>query len=141
MRTALDSNILSALWSNEPTAAVVARKLAEAKRQGSLVLSPVAYAELFAHPLADEAFREDFYRQVEIVIDFEMTAQAWAETGRRFAQYATRRRRSRVGEARRLVPDFAVGAHALLYADRLMTNDIDRYDRDFPELMLMKLDE
>ncbi len=141
MRTALDSNILSALWSNEPTAAVVARKLAEAKRQGSLVLSPVAYAELFAHPLTDEVYREDFYRQMEIVIDFEMTAQAWAETGRRFARYATRRRRSRGGEARRLVPDFAVGAHALLYADRLMTNDIDRYDRDFPELILMRLEE
>lgn len=141
MRTALDSNILSALWSNEATASVVARKLGEAKRQGSLVLSPVAYSELFAHPTTDEAFREDFFRQMEITIDFEMTADAWAETGRRFARYANRRRRSSGGEARRLVPDFAVGAHALFYADRLMTTDIDRYDRDFPELVLLKLEE
>ena len=141
MRTALDSNILSAFWSNEPAAAAIARKLNEAKRQGSLVLSPVAYAELFAHPTTNEGFREDFFRQMDIAIDFDMTPQAWAETGRRFARYAHRRRRSGGGEARRLVPDFALGAHALLQADRLLTNDIDRYDRDFPELVLLRLDE
>ena len=76
MRTALDSNILSAFWSNEPTAAAIARKLSEAKRQGSLVLSPVAYVELFAHPTMNEAFREDFFRQMDIAIDFDMTTQA-----------------------------------------------------------------
>jgi predicted nucleic acid-binding protein len=141
MRTALDSNILSALWSKEASATMIARRLYEAKRQGSLILSPIAYAELFAHPSTNEEFREGFFREMGISIDFELSAGVWTETGRRFAQYAARRRGSSGGEVRRLLPDFAVGAHALLHTDRLMTTDVDRYDRDFPELQLMLLEE
>jgi predicted nucleic acid-binding protein len=141
MKTALDSNILSALWSNEAHAAVVSRQLREAKEHGSLVLSPVAYAELFAHPSTDEAFRSDFFAQMDILIDFELTASVWTEAGRRFSRYASRRRMWGGGQARRLVPDFAVGAHALLRADRLMTTDIHRYNRDFPELDLLRIGE
>jgi len=137
MRTALDSNILSALWSNEASAKAISRQLYAAKQIGSIRLSPVAYAELFAHPTTDEGFRSRFYRDLDIEIDFELSPAAWTEAGRRFANYASRRRRSGGGEVRRLVPDFAIGAHALIQADRLLTMDADRFTRDFPELSLV----
>jgi predicted nucleic acid-binding protein len=40
---------------------------------------------------------------------------------------------------KRMLVDFVVGAHALLQADRLVTQDEDRYARDFPDLRLIAI--
>lgn len=136
MRTALDTNILSALWSNEPLASAIAKQLGEAKQQGALILSAVVYAELLAYPKATEAFINDFLAQTGIQIDFHFEDAVWIESGRRFARYANRRRQSAREGPKRLLADFLVGAHALLQADRLMTLDPARYKQDFPELRL-----
>lgn len=45
MRTAIDTNVLSKLWSKEPGAASVAKRLGEAKTEGGLVVSAPVYAE------------------------------------------------------------------------------------------------
>jgi len=37
-----------------------------------------------------------------------------------------------------LLVDFLIGAHALVQADRLMTLDAKRYQRDFPELKIIQ---
>jgi hypothetical protein len=140
MKTALDSNIISSLWSNEPSAGLISSRLIQARREGSLQLSPIAYSELFAHPGVLESAIEPFLAEIGIMVDFEIGTETWAEAGRRFAKYADRRRRSDGGVARRLVADFVVGAHALLQADRLMTMDT-RYRRDFPELNLLLIEE
>jgi predicted nucleic acid-binding protein len=71
-------------------------------------------------------------------VEFDLSQDIWMEAGRRFAEYSKRRRRSGVGEPKRLLVDFLVGAHALLRADRLYTLDASRYKRDFPELDLLK---
>ena len=136
MRTALDSNILSALWSKEPSARLIAANLGNAKQAGALIVSAPVYAELLAHPTYSESSISRFLDDTGISIDFELSPRAWTEAGRRFAKYAARRRRATNPEPKRLLADFIIGAHALLHADRFMTLDPKRYHRDFPELKL-----
>ena len=136
MRTSLDTNILSALWSNEPEAPSIARRLGEAKQSGAVLVSGVVYVELLAHPKATEAFVNNFIEHTGITLDLRFQDPVWLEAGRRFAKYAIRRRKAKGDAPKRLLADFLVGAHALLQADRLMTLDPERYKQDFPELRL-----
>ena len=137
MRTAIDTNVISALWSKEASASDIARNLGNAKAEGGLVVSGPVYAELLAYPKATESFVNDFLADTGITVDFAMEQAAWVEAGRRFARYAKRRRRSAGRGAKRLLADFLIGAHALAHADRFMTLDPRRYARDFPELNLV----
>jgi predicted nucleic acid-binding protein len=70
----------------------------------------------------------------QVTVDFVLPEKTWLEAGRRFASYASRRRRSSKEGPKRLPADFIVGAHAMMQADRLMTLDPARYQQDFPEL-------
>jgi len=137
VRTAVDSNILSALWSKEQFAVEIARNLSDSKNEGGLVMAAPAYAELLAYPKATQVFVDDFLADTGIVVDFEISQPLWTEAGRRFARYAERRRRSSRQSPRRLMVDFLVGAHALAQADRLMTLDPKIYKQDFPDLKLV----
>ena len=73
MRTSLDTNILSALWSNDPGAPGIARRLSEAKQAGAVLISGVVYAELLAYPRAREEFVNDFISQTGIVLDLSFS--------------------------------------------------------------------
>jgi predicted nucleic acid-binding protein len=137
MRTAIDTNVLSALWSKEPFAAEVATKLGSAKTEGGLVVSAPVYAELLAYPKATESFVNGFLADTGIDVDFEFQQPVWLEAGRRFARYANRRRRTSSQGSKRLLADFIIGSHALIQADRFMTLDPKRYNRDFLELKLI----
>jgi len=137
MRTAIDTNVLSALWSKEPLASQVARNLGDARAEGGLVVGAPVYAELLAYPKATESFVNGFLADTGIVVDFEFQQRVWLEAGRRFARYAKRRRRSAHQGPKRLLADFIIGSHALAQADRFMTLDPKRYKRDFPELKLI----
>jgi predicted nucleic acid-binding protein len=137
VRTAIDTNVLSALWSNEPLAANIARQLHEAKAHGALLITPVVYAELLAHPKASKRFADDFLADTGITVDFAWGEPVWVDAGRRFARYADQRRRSRQGQPKRLLADFLIGSHALLQADRLMSLEPSRYRQYFPELKLV----
>jgi hypothetical protein len=137
MRTAIDTNVLSALWSKEPPAPDIARNLGNAKTEGGLVVAAPVYAELLAYPKATESFVNTFLADTGIDVDFEFQQPVWLEAGRRFARYAKRRRRSAHQGPRRLLADFIIGSHALTQADRLMTLDPKRYKQDFPELKLI----
>jgi predicted nucleic acid-binding protein len=134
MRTAIDTNVLSALWSKKPSAPDIARSLGNAKGDGGLVVSGPVYAELLAYPKATESFVNDFLTDTGITVDFTLEQSVWVEAGRRFARYAKRRRRSARQGSKRLLADFITGSHALAHADRFMTRDPKRYERDFPEL-------
>jgi predicted nucleic acid-binding protein len=136
MKTSLDTCILSALWSNEPSATTIAIKLGEARQRGAIVLCPISYAELFAHPRMTEADIVSRLEALGIRVEYGLSEEVWKEAGRRYAVYANRRRKSSGETPRRLMADFVIGAHALLQADRLMTLDIARFVRDFPELAL-----
>lgn len=137
MRTAIDSNILSALWSKEPFATEIAKSLSDAKNEGGLVISAPVYVELLGYPKASEAFVDEFLANTGIVVDFEFPQLLWLAAGRAFSRYAERRRRSARQGPRRLLADFLIGAHASAQADRLMTLDPKVYKQDFPKLKLV----
>ena len=139
MRTAIDTNVLSALWSGEPLAVLASDQLDHAASAGGLVICGAVYAELLAHPKAKLDFVDHFLSVTGISIDFDLGESVSREASVRFAKYATRRRASRGGRAKRLLVDFIVGAHALLRSDRLLTLDTSRYLRDFPELKQITL--
>lgn len=67
MRTAIDTNVLSSLWSKEPLAQDIARRLGDAKTKGDLVVGASVYADLLAYPSL--FFWRDRSREVDFVVD------------------------------------------------------------------------
>ena len=136
MKTALDSNILSALWSSEPSAAHLKIQLQHARAQGAVVICAPVYAELLAHPRVTRAFVDQFLADTGITIEFILEEIVWRKAAEAFCAYAHRRRDSGGSSPKRFLADFLIAAHALLQADRLLTLDASRYQMDFPELRL-----
>jgi len=83
MKTAIDTNVLSALWSEEPFAREVARNLDTAKTEGRLVISALVYAELLAYPKITESFVRSFLQDTSIEIDFDFQQPLSLEAGRK----------------------------------------------------------
>ncbi len=137
MRTAIDTNIISALWSNEFNASEIGYRLGSAKEEGGLVVAAPVYVELLAYPKAAQTFVTDFLSKTGITIDFELKPVVWIEAGQRFSKYVDRRRRTIRESPKRLLADFIIGSHALVQADRLLTLDPSRYKQDFRELRII----
>ena len=137
MRTALDTNVLSALWSVESDASRIAAALGDARALGGLVICGPVFVELLAHPSITETFIEHFLQETGISVEFELEEPIWRQAGTAFAAYARRRRRSGGDPPKRLLVDFLIASHALLRADRLMTLDARRYNQDFPALRIV----
>jgi predicted nucleic acid-binding protein len=136
MKTAIDSNILSAFWSNEASAPCIEQELIDSRAQGSVVVSAPVYVELAAHPLVSPGFVDRFLAETGIVVEFALDEAVWRKAAEGFADYARRRRGSGGSSPKRMLPDFLIAAHALLRADRLLTLDPSRYQQDFPQLRL-----
>jgi hypothetical protein len=139
MRTALDSSVVSALLSAEPTASFIEPHLAHARDRGGLVVCGPVYVELAAHPKIRTGWLDNFLLETEIAVDFVFDEPIWRQSAIGFATYAARRRQSRGDAPKRLLADFVIAAHALLRADQLMTLDSRRYARDFPSLRIVPL--
>jgi predicted nucleic acid-binding protein len=137
MKTALDSNVLSALWSTEPSALRVMEELKNSRAQGGIVVCAPVYVELAAHPTATRGFVDKFLRETGMAVEFVLDEPVWRKAAEGFAAYTRRRRLSGGSSPKRLLPDFLITAHALLRADRLFTLDPSRYQQDFPELRLL----
>lgn len=139
MRTAIDTNILSALWGGEVSARQISATLHAASSAGSLVICPVVYVEARGHREATKQFVEQFLDLARIDVDWDLDRPVWQLAAAKFEQYAQRRRKYGSGENKRLPADFLIGAHASLEADRLLTLDRRRYGTDFPELNLVEV--
>ncbi len=137
MLSAVDTNIISALWSKEPTARQMVALLTQAREAGGLVICAPVHAELQAHPEAGRSFVERFLDDTGIQVAFALSEAVWREAGEAYAAYAERRRNATGGQAKRLLVDFVVGAHALLEADQLLTLDAERYQTAFPDLKVV----
>jgi predicted nucleic acid-binding protein len=137
MKTALDSNILSSLWSGEASASHVRQQLVSARARGSIVISAPVYIELDAHPLVSPGRVDRLLVEAGVSVDFLLEEPVWRKAAERFAAYAQRRRSSGGGSAKRVLADFLIAAHALLNADQFFTLEASRYRQDFPELRLL----
>jgi predicted nucleic acid-binding protein len=134
--TTVDTNVISALWSQEPIAQQMVELLEDARREGRLLICAPVFAELHAYPGATGSFVEQFLNTTGIEVDFCIDESVWRRAATAYASYAQRRRAAGGVQTKRLLVDFVVGAHALLESDRLLSLDVSRYDRDYPELAI-----
>lgn len=137
MKTALDTNILSALWSTEPGCTRIIETLQRARSLGAIVISGPVYVELAAHPTAPRNFVDKFLSETGIAVEFLLDEPVWRKAAEAFRTYAQRRRKCGGASPKRLLADFLIAAHASLHADRLYTLDPGRYQQDFPNLRLL----
>jgi len=77
VRTAIDTNILSALWSGELTAKSVKLSLDQAAERGGLVICPVVYAELRAIPGVTASFVDKFLDDTDILAEWDLDKAVW----------------------------------------------------------------
>jgi len=130
--TLVDTNILIDLLSpaDAPMRDWSVRNLKSCHADGSIVFSPIVWAEL-----ADPRLRE-----VDLLQVF-----AWLRPRREDLPFAAataageahRLYRRRGGGRERTLPDFLIGAHASVAGHRLLTRDAARYRGYFPELDLI----
>src|SRR5467141_5219680 len=140
MTTAIDTNVIVALWDAEDTLHRTARAaLDKAFNEGTLAISGAVYAELMAAPGRTEAFVDRFCEETGIGVEWEFGERVWRAAGTAFQGYAARRRRHRRAEARRILADFVIGAHASVSGYRLLTLDAGSYQASFPRLAITSL--
>jgi len=135
MTTAIDSNILVALWDADDTLHRSARQLLEeASETGQLVINGLVYAELLAAPGRSEEFLDRFCEETGIRIEWELKERVCREAGNAYQEYAERSRKQGTNGPRRILADFLIGAHALVNGYRLLTLDGRMYRAAFPKL-------
>jgi predicted nucleic acid-binding protein len=137
MTTAIDSNVVVALWDQDPILSLAAQTALEAAfNRGSLVVSAPVFAELMAAPGRTETFVSSFLEETGIAIDWDLGEAVWRTAGRAFQGYVERRRKQRDSGSRRILADFLIGAHAQTRSYRLLTLDERLYKAAFPTLTI-----
>jgi len=137
MTTAVDTNVVIALWDKDAALSSAAQNALEAAfNRGNLVAAAPGFAELIAAPGRTETFVGSFFEDTGIVIDWELREQVWRSAGRAFQAYAERRRKQRDMGPRRILADFLIGAHAASNGCRLLTLDDRLYRAAFPTLAI-----
>lgn len=140
MTTAIDTNVIVALWDRDPSLSSAAQSALDAALgRGTLVTSPTVFAELMAAPGRNESFLDSFFRETGIQIDWALDEPVWRAAGRAFQGYAARRKKQRDAGPRRILADFLIGAHALEGGHSLLTLDDHLYSTAFPKLTVVRV--
>lgn len=138
MTTAIDTNVLVALWNADDTLNTLARSALDAALgRGSLVIAAPVFAELLAAPSRNETFLDSFCRETGISVDWNLDEAVWRTAGRAFQHYVARRRKQSDSGPRRILADFLIGAHAFQNGFRLLTLDDRLYRAAFPRLAIV----
>lgn len=140
MTTAIDTNVIVALWDAEDSLHPVAlAALERVFQEGRLVLSGAVYAELVSAPGRSETFVDRFCEDTCITVEWQLSERIWREAGKAYHGYVGRRRKATDTEPRRILADFIIGAHAWVNGYRLLTLDKRIYGRAFPQLSIVEL--
>lgn len=128
MITAVDSNILLDVLTGDPRhGPASAQALRQAGAEGALIGSTVVWAEVVGAYSDSRGVTDRLDRLgIELVPDDREVAIA---AGRVYRAY-----RVGGGTRRRILPDFLIGAHATVFADRLLTRDRGFYRAQFSRL-------
>ena len=139
MITAIDTNVILALWDSDEKSHPAALEMLDgaADRGGTLICGAV-YGELLAGPRRTETFINEFLHDTEISVDWSSSKEIWRTAGLAFQKYAARRDRQKAGDPRRILTDFYIGAHALCSGNSLLTLDERIYRTAFPDLVTVK---
>lgn len=132
--TLIDTNVLIDVWGKpvQSTAWSIAA-LIQCKGDGALVVNPLVWSEIA--PLdAPQDVLEAYCDELGI----EREALPWDGSFRAGLAQAQYRRAG--GERERTLPDFLIGAHALVAGHRLLTRDPGRYRSYFPDLVIIAPD-
>lgn len=129
--TLVDSNvILDVITRDEEWLDWSSAALARQADAGPLAVNPIIYAEAAARFARIEdleaALPHEYFQRLPLPWEAAFLA------GRSFVTY-----RRRGGQRRSPLPDFYVGAHALLAGMTLLTRDPARYRTYFPKLRLI----
>lgn len=137
MITAVDTNVVIALWDKDASLSLAAQNALDAAfNRGTLVAAAPVFAELIAAPGRSEKFVGSFLENTGIGVDWELSENIWRLAGRAFQAYTERRRKQRDIGARRILVDFIVGAHTLANGFHLLTLDEGLYRAAFPSLAI-----
>jgi predicted nucleic acid-binding protein len=129
VRTLVDTNVILDVITEDPKwHGWSASALRDAAEQSVLAINPIIFAEVsMKFGRIEDADR--------VLVDFErraLTYEAGFLAGKAFLAY-----RRRGGTKRSPMPDFYVGAHALVERMRLLTRDATRYRTYFPVLEIV----
>lgn len=138
MNTAIDTNVIVALWDRDNTLNTIAQQVLEvALSRGQLVVAAPVFAELLACPGRDEPFLAAFFSDTGITVEWVLDEAIWRAAGLAFQAYAARRRKQHDSGPRRILADFLIGAHALQRKYHLLTLDDSVYRTAFPALKIV----
>jgi hypothetical protein len=140
MTTAIDTNVIVALWDRDTRLNSAAQSALDAALgRGGLTIAAPVFAELMACPGRDQAFLDMFFLDAGIAIDWNLDEATWRTAGRAFQAYAARRRRQGEPGRRRILADFVIGAHAMQKSYHLLTLDDRLYQAAFPGLKIVRI--
>jgi predicted nucleic acid-binding protein len=138
MITAIDTNVLIALWDESDTLNVRAQiALDSADVAGPLVICGAVFAELLAGKGRTVEAVEDFLDETGIAVDWIIDEAIWRSSAAAFQKYAARRRRQKQLAPRGLIADFLIGAHAFERGIPLLTFDSRIFKAAFPDLKII----
>jgi predicted nucleic acid-binding protein len=134
--TAIDSNIVIALWSEDDALnGEAARALELASTRGTLAICAPVYVEVRAFPGRAEDKLDDFLFRTGIQVEWVLEERIWREAAKAGHAYCVRRENPRK-LPRRVSADFVIGAHAMVRDYPLLTLDKRTFRAVYPSLKM-----
>ncbi|MER9252142.1 type II toxin-antitoxin system VapC family toxin [Mesorhizobium sp. M0598] len=126
--TLIDTNVLIDVWG--PAGRETkwsASAIAACRRDGALVINAIVWSELAPLIATEQALR-----QAADMLKMDREFLPWEAAFLAGVTHSRYRRAGGIGE--RTLPDFFIGAHAVVAGHRLLTRDAARYRGYFPDL-------
>ena len=139
MIVSLDTNVLQALFDHQhmhrQQVGLEIERLQHLEVE--FILCPVVYAECHGIPDFGRSSFLEFLANMGIQLNVEMPLEVWERAGEAHVAYHKRRKKEKLLEPKRVLPDFIIGAHALENGAALLTLDPSGYKVAFPALELL----